>query len=96
MSFEQEIALTREDAWQRYAALTDIDASCEACSAEPRAIYLHGFDLASREAAGRILRIIAEEEGGVTEMYPQGGLHAETVQRIVDEFGLETRGRHRG
>lgn len=90
MSFTDEIALTREDAWQRYAALADIDASCAECAAEPKAVYLHGFDLASREAAGRILSILYQEEG-----VGRGGIHPVTVQRIADEFGLETRGRHR-
>lgn len=94
MSFSEEIALTREDAWQRYAALADIDADCEACAAEPKAIYLHGFDLATREAAGRILHILYQEEGVSRDGYGDG-VHPTTVQRIADEFGLETRGRHR-
>lgn len=93
--FSQEIALTREESWQRYAALLDIDPTCDACAAEPKAVYLHGFDIATREAAGRILHILYQEEA-VNRGVGQDGIHETTYQRIADEFGLEARGRHRG
>lgn len=84
--FDQEVGLLREDAWRSYAIAAGIESDCAMCAAEPKAIFMHAFDLATREAVGRVLHILAQEEGTLIPT---------TYQRIDDEFGLSTRGRHR-
>lgn len=86
-----EIGSLREDAFKAFCRThqQDLDlceVDCLQCGARPRLAFLGGFDLGTLEAVGRVLQVIGEEGD---ELLPT------THQRILDEFGLETRGRHR-
>ncbi len=95
-SWDKEITALREDAWQSYLRNRP-DLLADAGRVElAREAFMAAFHVGSRETAARVLRILEYEEGFTEPMHhdAMSGVSVATVQRITDEFGLETKGKH--